>query len=126
MTEKTETPEAEELDPAEFDLAEWLDGLEPLKAEYPLGNGRTITVQARTPDWIDAFREQSEAEELDVRESDLRWLTEHIVGDVTVEQVRKLREMRGNDYVQLIELAMSLYTQPERQVTARFLPGASD
>lgn len=123
-------PETEDgAGPEEWDFAEWLDGLAPLTATYPLPNGKTFILQARTRDWL---RENGLllAEGEEVRD-DLaaRMVAAHIVkpSGVTAERVAKMAETPGYMpiIVELAELCMLLDFRPQ-QITPRFLRGASD
>lgn len=115
---------ADELQPEDFDLASWLDGIAPARAVYSLA-GRDIELQARTADWREGWLEQ--AKELDQDVSDREFLAAHIVDEkVTPDTLKALQAGRPVDFADMVALAIHLDTRPTNTLAPRFLPKSSD
>lgn len=118
-----------ELQPEEFNFAEWLSGLRPLTATFPLPGGPSFTLQARTMDYLRENDLVLEKGDPVPEDHALRFLAAHIVEPegVTVEALEKIGDTAG--YTQAIQQAAILASQlsySPSSVSPRFLRGASD
>lgn len=120
MTKKTEsTPDATELTPAAFDLAAWLEGLEPTKATYKIDEVE-FTLQARNHTWRQKYLE--DAKELGPVDSDMGFLAAHIVSpEMDAEQLKLLNDVRPAEVGEMLSLAIELDTKPAHSISPRFL-----
>ena len=116
-SEAAETPEA-------FDFQEWLQGLTPMRAYYEFA-GLTVTLQARTLEWLGDFAEAHK--EGDPIEGDLMFLQAHIVEpEMTLDDLRVIYAQRQLECASMVRLARDIDVKPESQISPRFLRGASD
>lgn len=122
----SENPDEPKLQPDEFDLEAWLDGVGPMTAEYPLG-GRRVTLRARTPDWAKSLRDEMGGDDAEPAEYDIAFLAGHLIGDERKARAaaRKLREKRRPEFAAMVQLALDIDYKPEHRIDPRFLPGAS-
>lgn len=119
----TPTPELDELQPEDFDLAEWLQGIGPARFAYTL-DGRIIEMRSRTVDWAKSV---TEAHPDDEDAANRAYLAGHIVGErVTAETLAALQEHRPTDFAEMLTLAIQIDTRPASQIQPRFLLAASD
>ena len=114
---------ADELQPEDFDLAEWLQGIGPARFAYTL-DGRKIEMRSRTVDWAKSV---TEAHPDDEDAANRAYLAGHIVDDrVTAETLAALQEHRPADFAEMLTLAIQIDTRPASQIQPRFLLAASD
>ena len=116
--------EPTEVKPKDVSLGDWLLGIAPATAVYPLA-GRDIPLVARTADWTAELLESMKSET--DAERDLAWVAGHVSDDsLTPEHIRHLREVAIGDYRALVELCQALDFKPRVMISPRFLRGASD
>ena len=114
---EAETPEA-------FVFQEWLQGLTPMRAYYEFA-GLTVTLQARTLEWLGDFAEAHKED--DPIEGDLMFLQAHIVEpEMTLDDLRVIYAQRQLECASMVRLARDIDVKPESQISPRFLRGASD
>ena len=120
-----ETVEAEGVLPADFDLAAWIEGLQPTRRAYPVG-GIRIVMQARTMEWV---REQMPGlVDLSEVERSAELIARHIVepAGMTRAMLLKIAETYPIEFAQLDVMAAELDTRPAHMISPRFLRVASD
>lgn len=115
----------DELQTADFDLGEWLSGLQPTRRAYPVG-GKRIVMQARTVAWLRERNEELADETVEDRTAQL--LAEHTVipSGMTREAMLRIGEAFPVEYDQLNQMAVELDTKPGHTISPRFLRVASD
>ena len=120
-----DSPEVEEVKPEDFDLLEWLSGIGPAIASYPLATGGRIPLRARTSDWLDQWRKDSE--DMDADERDRIFVAAHIADErVTPDSLKPLQQHSPIDWSEIVGVAIHLDTRPTNLLAPRFLPAASD
>ena len=114
---------APELQPEDFDMAQWLQGIGPTRFAYTI-DGRTIEMHARTIDWAKAVAEEHSGDDAAANRA---YLAGHITDErVTAETLEALEVNRPNDYAEMLMLATQIDTRPTSQIQPRFLLAASD
>lgn len=120
----TEQPE-KALDPEDFDLAEWLNGLGPEVARYPLPGGGYIPLRARTEDWQAEWNES--AKDMPKDDRDRAFLLAHVADDtITDDLLAKLQQHRPRDFMLASGLAVIVDRESSSLIDPAFLPAASD
>lgn len=114
-----------ELTATDFDLGEWIAGLQPTRRAYPVG-GKRIVMQARTVAWLRERNEELADETVEDRTAQL--LAEHTVipSGMTREAMLRIGEAFPVEYDQLNQMAVELDTKPGHTISPRFLRVASD
>lgn len=113
------------LEPEDFDLVDWLNGLGHVTARYPLPSSGWLPLRARTVDWHRQWI--AEAEELSDEDKSLHYLAAHVADErVTLEHLTKLRDVYPVDFDNARGLAWMIDHEPASQIPAPFLPAASD
>lgn len=125
LADATPADEADaQLEPEDFDLAEWLEGIGPARFKYTL-DGRTIELRARTIEWARELNESMPDADEDAKNR--AYVAAHIVDErITAGTLASLQEKRPNDFGELLQLLIQIDTRPTSQIQPRFLLGASD
>lgn len=124
LTDATAIDEAPAVEPEDFDLAEWLEGIGPARFAYPL-DGRKIEMQARTLEWSTQLNEQMG--DADDETKNREFLAGHFVDErITGDALKSLQVNRPIDFADMLALAIQIDTRPSGQVQPRFLLAASD
>lgn len=124
LTDATAIDEAPAVEPEDFDLIEWLEGLGPEVARYPLPGGGFIPLRARTSDWAKQWHES--VKDLTFEEKALRFLAAHIVDDaVPLDALAKMQQYRPKDFELAFGLASLIDDSSASLINPAFLPGAS-
>lgn len=124
-------PEVEiiEQQPEGFDFAEWLSGIQPIRARFNLF-GQELTLCSRSSTWRKKFEKRTKG--WSKRKQDAAFLAGHIVSpEVTADQMEQLLEQseehaREGDVNALVRLIVNINTLPVDQIDERFLLPASD
>lgn len=112
------------ITPKDFDLEQWLSGLAPARAHYPLA-GVTVVLEARTTAWFQQFREDTEGQ--DAEETDLQLLAAHITSpELGADELRVIKRTHAPEIAEMLNLVVSLDMKPRNQLQPRFLPESSD
>ena len=120
-----EAVEAEGVLPADFDLAAWIEGLQPTRRAYPVG-GIRIVMQARTMEWVRG--QMPGLVDLSEVERSAELIARHIVepAGMTRAMLLKVAETYPIEFAQLDVMAAELDTRPAHMISPRFLRVASD
>lgn len=116
---------AEEGLPADFDLAAWIEGLEPTRRAYPVA-GIRIVMQAHSKEWL---REQlADLQGLAPLDLAAELVARHIVepAGMTRAMLLRIAETHPAEFEQLDQMAAELDSRPAHMISPRFLPVASD
>lgn len=112
------------IEPADFDFAEWLQGLEPTRAAYTLAGCR-FELQARSPEWYAALKTEL-GPDVDPLVFDFHFLAGHITSrQVTVDELRIMWQHAAPEVREMVTLAMDIDSKPRRLVNPIFLLPAS-
>ena len=114
---------APELQPEDFDLAQWLQGIGPARFAYTI-DGRKIEMHARTLDWAKAVADEHPDDE---DASNRAYVAGHIIDErITADTLEALQANRPNDFAEMLTLCIQIDTRPTSQIQPRFLLAASD